>query len=197
MTSAGAPAHDDTWTAFGVGVLGGVVGGLSLLSMAGVFAVALIALAGGFSLRPRPFGAAGVMIGWGVSWVIILAGAQARCDPASCVAPDVMPWIAFAIGLAAIGGTLGVIGIRRPAWAGRTAQVGGAWLGRKPIRIAVAALLGAVAGLYASTLLIFGWATAVPIWLWFAWRHRSPDRRIEIAWLTAAAIATFVALVPR
>lgn len=197
MDPSRTSTHPDAWTAFGVGVLGGVVGGLSLMSFAGILAVALIAIVGGFGLRPRPFGAAGVLIGWGGSWAILLAGVQMRCDPASCVAPNVTLWVAFAVGLVAIGGSLIVIGLRRPAWAGRAARIGGAWLNRGPFRIAVAMLLGAVAGLYASTLLIFGWATAVPIWVWFAWRHRSRGRRIETAWLTAAAVATFAALVPR
>jgi hypothetical protein len=189
--------HSDAWTAFGVGVLGGVVGGLSLLSFAGILAVALIAIVGGFGLRPRPFGAAGVLLGWGASWLIVLAGAQTRCNPASCVEPDVTAWVAFALGLAAIGGALLVLGIGRPAWAGQAAHAGGAWLRWRPIRIAVAIILGAVAGLYAATLLIFGLATAVPIWLWFAWRHRSWDRRSEIVWLTGAAIGTFVGLMAR
>jgi hypothetical protein len=197
MTLDQRESHTDAWTAFGVGVLGGVVGGLSLISFAGTLAVALIAIVGGVGLRPRPFGAAGVLVGWGASWIILLAGAQARCDPASCVAPNLAPWVAVALGLAAIGCAFIVVGLRRPAWAASAAQAGGAWLRRRPVRIGVAVVLGAVAGLYASTLLIPGWATAVPIWLWFAWRDRSPDRRAEIAWLTAAAIVMFVARVPR
>ncbi len=187
----------DAWTAFGVGVLGGVVGGLSLISFAGILAVALIAIVGGFGLRPRPFGASGVLLGWGASWIIVLAGAQVRCDPASCVAPDVVPWATFALGLSVSGAALMVIGIRRSAWSGDAARLGGAILGRRPVRSAIALLFGAVAGLYASTLLIWGWVTAVPIWLWFTWRHRSAERRIEIVWLTVASIVTFAALVPR
>jgi hypothetical protein len=189
--------HNDPWTAFGVGVLGGVIGGLSLISFAGIFAVALIAIFGGIGLRPRPFGAAGVLMGWGASWVILLAGALARCDPASCVAPDLAPWAAFATGLAGAGGALIVIGLRQPGWARRVASTGGDWLRWQPVRIAAAVLLGAISGLYASALFLFGWITAALIWLWFAWRHRSPDRRGEIAWLALAAIVTFLLLVPR
>jgi hypothetical protein len=195
MASDRAYAHSDSWTAFGVGVLGGVVGGLSLLSFAGILAVALIAIVGGFGLRPRPFGAAGVLLGWATTWVIVLAGAQARCS--SPCGTDITPWVAFATGLATIGTGLLVVGIARPAWASEAARVGGRWLTSRSVRIGIAILLGAIAGLYASTLLIFGWATSIPIWLWFAWRHRKQDRRTEIIWLTAAAAVTFVALVPR
>jgi len=103
----------DAWTAFGLGVMGGVISGLSLLSFAGIFIVAIIAILAGFLVRPRPFGAAGVLIGWGVTWLSLLAGAQSRCDPASCEPPNLTPWIAIAVGLFASGALLLVIGIRR------------------------------------------------------------------------------------
>lgn len=192
-----ANSHADPWTAFGVGVLGGVIGGLSLLSFAGVFAVALIALVGGVSLRPRPFGAAGTLIGWAAAWLMTLGAAQARCDPESCVGPDLTPWVAFSVALASIGGGLIVLGLRRPEWARGAATRGRHWLSRRPIRIATAVLLGAVSGIYASTLLIFGWFTVVLIWLWFVWRHRSSDRRAEIIWLALGTVGAFAAFVPR
>jgi hypothetical protein len=189
--------HADPWAAFGVGVLGGVIAGLSLLSFAGILAVALIALAGGIELRPRPFGAAGALIGWAAAWLVVLAGVQARCEPALCVGPDLTPWVAFAVALAAIGVALIVLGLRRPDWAGQAATRGRAWLGRRPVRIAAAVVLGAIGGAYASTLLIFGWITLGLIGAWFAWRHRGVDRRAEIAWLAFGAVAAFVVLVPR
>ncbi len=103
----------DVWTACGLGVLGGGIGGLSLLSFAGIFIVALIALLGGIALRPRPFGTAGVCVGLGVAWLSILAGAQARCDPTSCTPPDLTPWLAIAVGLLGAGTALVLAGIRR------------------------------------------------------------------------------------
>ena len=112
MTPATHPPGD-AWTAFGLGVLGGVIGGLSLLSFAGIFLIALIAIVGGVVVRPRPFGAAGVLIGWGVTWISLLAAAQSRCDPASCVAPDLTPWVAAGIGLIAVGLVLLAVAIRR------------------------------------------------------------------------------------
>jgi hypothetical protein len=104
--------QSDGWMAFGLGVMGGVIGGLSLLSFAGIFVVAIIAIVGGFAVRPRPFGAAGVFLGWGVTWLSLLAAAQAHCDPASCNPPDLMPWVGTAVGLAAIGVLLLAIAIR-------------------------------------------------------------------------------------
>lgn len=192
-----AHSHADPWTAFGVGVLGGVIGGLSLLSFAGIFAVALIAILGGVALGPRPFGAAGVLIGWAATWVLVLAAAQARCDPASCVGPDLTPWIIVSAVLAAIGIVLLVVGVARPTWTARVADAGGHVGGLRSIRIASAVVLGIVAGTFASSLLIAGWATAVPLGLWFAWKRRNRDRRGEIGWFALAALAIFAALVPR
>lgn len=187
-------SHVDPWTAFGVGVLGGVIGGLSLLSFAGIFAVALIAILGGVALRPRPFGAAGVFIGWAATWALVLGAAQARCDPASCVGPDLAPWVAVSAVLALIGAALLLVGIRQPTWA---ADAGGKVGSLRSIRIASAVVLGVVAGMFASSLLIAGWATAIPIGLWFAWKRRDPGQRTEIAWFALAALATFVVLVWR
>ena len=196
MTSP-SHTHADPWAAFGVGVLGGVVGGLSLLSFAGIFAVALIAILGGIAVRPRPFGAAGVLLGWAATWVIVLAAAQARCDPASCVGSDLRPWVAFAVVVAVIGVALLLVGIARPNWAVRAAHAGSGLGARRSIRIASAAVFGVVAGAFASSLLIAGWATAIPIGLWFAWKRRHGDRRGEIGWFALAALATFAVLVPR
>jgi hypothetical protein len=183
--------HQDAWTAFGAGVLGGVVGGLSMLSFAGIFAVALIAILGGAALRPRPFGAAGVLLGWAAAWTLLFAGAQARCDPASCVGPSLAPW-SLAIALLAMTGlVLLVAGATRATWLDAAA---GAWrpLGsRRPFRVAPAVVLGLLAGAFASIPLIVGWFNAMAIGLWFAWRHRPPGRRIEIVWFALAAGVAF------
>jgi len=190
-------ASHDAWTAFGVGVLGGVIGGLSLLSFAGILGVALIAISGGIGVRPRPFGAAGVFTGWAVAWVVALGAAQTRCDPASCVGPDLTPWLTFAAILAVVGVLLLLVGIARPRWTGRVAASGAEVARRRPIRIASAAAIGFVAGLYASSLLLAGWATTVTIALWFAWNHRRSGRRAEIGWFAVVGIVTFAILVPR
>jgi hypothetical protein len=196
MTARSHP-EADPWTAFGVGVLGGVIGGLSLLSFAGIFAVALIAILGGVAVRPRPFGAAGVLLGWAATWVLLLAAAQARCDPASCVGPDLAPWLTVAAILAIIGMVLLLVGNARPSWAAQVADAGARAGGQSPVRVAAAGLLGVVAGVFASSLLVAGWATAVPIALWFAWKHRGRGRRGEIGWFTLAALVSFAVLVPR
>lgn len=196
MTSP-SHSHADPWTAFGVGVLGGVIGGLSLLSFAGIFAVALIAILGGVALRPRPFGAAGVLIGWAATWVVVLVAAQARCDPRSCLAPDLTPWVAVAAVLAVFGVVLLLVGVVQPSWAAAAADASGRVVRLRPIRTASAVVLGVVAGMFASSLLIAGWATAIPVGLWFAWKRKHAGRRAEIAWFALAALATFAVLVPR
>ncbi|MDO8483576.1 MAG: hypothetical protein Q7S35_01380, partial [Candidatus Limnocylindrales bacterium] len=149
------------------------------------------------AVLPRPFGAAGVLIGWAVTWVLVLAAAQARCDPASCVGPDLTPWVTVAVVLAMIGVVLLLIGVARPSWAALAADAGARVGSRKSVRIASAAVFGVVAGVFASSLLIAGWATAIPIGLWFAWKRRHRDQRGEIGWFALAALATFAVLVPR
>jgi hypothetical protein len=196
---SGAATEDphDAWTAFGVGVLGGVIGGLSLLTFAGILAVALIAISGGLAVRPRPFGAAGVLVGWAVAWVLALGAAQARCDPGSCVGPDLTPWLTTAAILGVIGVVLLIVGIARPSWAPPLASAGARLASRRPIRLLWAVGIGYVAGWSASSLLFAGWATTIPLAIWFVWNHRGRGRRIEIAWFALAAIATFIVLVPR
>lgn len=189
--------HGDAWTGFGVGVLGGVIGGLSLISFAGIFAVALIAILGGVAVKPRPFGAAGVLLGWAACWTILFAAARARCDPASCVGPDLTPWVAIIASIAVVGFILLAIGLARPAWseqlAGAIADVGR----RRQVRLASALLLGSVAGLFAAPLFLPSLTTAILIGLWFAWRHRFAGRRTEIAWFGLAAVTVFLALTSR
>ena len=103
----------DRWAAFGLGILGGVLGGIALLSWAGLQPLGIIVIGVGILLKPRPFGAAGVLMGWGGVTLLLLAGAQARCDPASCGAPDVTGWVAVAFGLVVIGAATLIIGLRR------------------------------------------------------------------------------------
>jgi hypothetical protein len=189
-----AEPRQDAWTAFGIGVVGGVIGGLSLLSVAGIFAVALIAILGGVAVRPRPFGASGVLLGWAACWTILFAGAQARCDPASCVGPDLTPWLAVIVSIALLGVILLAVEIARPAWSRRIAGTVG-YLGRlRQVRTASALLLGGVAGLFAAPRFPPSLATTILIAVWFAWRHRPAGRRAEIAWFGLALAVVFVAL---
>ena len=109
----GGRSAGDQWAAFGLGVLGGVLGGIGLLSWAGLQGLGIIVIGVGILLKPRPFGAAGVLVGWGGVTLLLLAGAQARCDPASCGAPDVTGWVAVAFGLVVIGAATLIIGLRR------------------------------------------------------------------------------------
>ena len=103
----------DRWTAFGLGVLGGVLGGIAVLSWAGIQPLGIIWIGVGLLVRPRPFGAAGVLMGWGGVTLLLLAGAQARCDPASCGAPDVTAWVVVALGLVVLGAVALIVGLRR------------------------------------------------------------------------------------
>jgi hypothetical protein len=108
------PDHrGDPWTAFGLGVFGGVIAGLTLLSFAGLQPLGLAAILGAILVRPRPFGTAGVLLGTGAIWLILFAGAVARCDPSSCQSPDLMPWFAAAFVLMIGGATLLALAVHR------------------------------------------------------------------------------------
>jgi hypothetical protein len=54
----GERSSRNRWAAFALGVLGGVLGGVALLSWAGIQPLAIIVIGVGILLRPRPFGAA-------------------------------------------------------------------------------------------------------------------------------------------
>ena len=103
----------DRLAALALGVLGGVLGGVGLLSWAGLQGLGIIVIGVGILLKPRPFGAAGVLMGWGGVTLLLLAGAQARCDPASCGAPDVTAWVVVALGLVVLGAVALIVGLRR------------------------------------------------------------------------------------
>jgi hypothetical protein len=103
----------DAWTAFGLGVLGGVIAGLTLLSFAGLQPLGLLAIVVGILVRPRPFGAAGVLLATAGTWLILVTGATARCDPTSCTSPDLTPWIAGSLAIGSVGVLLLCVGIRR------------------------------------------------------------------------------------
>lgn len=181
----------DTWTTFGAGVLGGILGGLSMLSFAGIFAVALIAIVGGGSLRPRPFGAAGVLLGWAAAWAVLFAGAQSRCDPSTCTGPYLMPWL-LVTGLLALSGlVLLAAGATGATWLEAAARGWRTLRSRPAIRIAPAIILGLLAGIFASMPFVMGWLNAVAIALWFGWRHRATGRRDEVAWFALAGAVTF------
>jgi hypothetical protein len=110
---AGDRSARDRWAALGLGVLGGLLGGIALPSWAGLQPLGIIVIGVGIALKPRPFGAAGVLLGWGGVTLLLLDGAQARCDPASCGAPDLTGWVAVAVGLVVIGAATLIVGLRR------------------------------------------------------------------------------------
>ena len=104
----------EPWLAFGLGIVGGFVAGLTLVSFAGVQLLGVIAVVGGIRVRPRPFGAAGLLLGTGLTWLILFVAASARCDPLSCQGPDLSPWFVAAILLLMGGVALLAIAILRP-----------------------------------------------------------------------------------
>jgi hypothetical protein len=103
----------DPWTAFGLGVFGGVIAGLTLLSFAGLQPLGVLAIVGAIVVRPRPFGSAGLLMGWGSTWLLLLWRANSSCDPSSCQNPDLIPWIAAGFILVGGGVALLAVAVRR------------------------------------------------------------------------------------
>ena len=188
----------DPWAAFGLGVLGGVVGGLVLLSLGTILlALVILVFAGGLGLRP-PFGAAGILGGWGATWLALLASAAARCDPSSCVGSDLTPLIAFGVTLVVVAVALLVLGIRRPRWAVRLRQ--GAierWRSSRAVRLAFAITMGAATGLALGTFWTGGWAIAALVVVLFARTRLAPGRRWELLGFGIGVVAILALLIGR
>jgi len=102
----------DTWTAFGLGVVGGVVAGLTLLSFAGLQPLGLIAVIGSIIVRPRPFAFAGLLIATAVTWAVLILRASTSCGEPPC-GTDPAPWVLFSGVVGAAGLSLLAAAIRR------------------------------------------------------------------------------------
>jgi hypothetical protein len=93
-----------------LGLIAGVLGGVLTLTWAvPVPGIGLLPLAVGLLAPPRPFGAAGMLIGWGSTWAALFLRADAACDPGSCQGPDITPWLLVATLL--IGAGVGLLAI--------------------------------------------------------------------------------------
>lgn len=96
--------------AFLLGLVAGGLGGILLLEFGiGLPVLALVAFAVGVATRPRPVGAAGTLVGWGATWIAVLANAARACTvDQNCgeSPPSVVPWIAAGSVLVVTGVTL-------------------------------------------------------------------------------------------
>ena len=100
---------------FILGLVAGGLGGLILLSWGIAMPwLGLFALAIGGTARPRPVGVAGVLIGWGLTWLALFANAGFRCSTdASCSGPDMTPWFIAAGILVAAGVAVAAVAVAR------------------------------------------------------------------------------------
>ena len=123
MTLASAPMdrEPDAWTAFGLGVAGGVVAGLALLSFAGLQPLGVLAVAGAILVRPRPFALAGLLMSVAMTWTILIVRGSTACGEPPC-GMDATPWIAVSAGIGLVGVVLLGSGIRRRRLAGSVAR---------------------------------------------------------------------------
>src|SRR5262245_7198882 len=97
---------------FGLGVIGGVIAGLTLLSFAGLQPLGLLAVAGAFWVRPRPFGGAGLLLSVAVTWTTLIVRASSACGEPPC-GLDATPWVVASIVIGAAGVVLLAWGIAR------------------------------------------------------------------------------------
>lgn len=97
-----------------LGLLAGALGGLLGLTWAvPIPGLGIVPLVVGMLAPPRPFGAAGTLIGWGLMWTALFLRADAACDPGSCQGPDITPWLLVATVLTGAGvGLLAVAAVR-------------------------------------------------------------------------------------
>lgn len=102
MTASVPDDVGDPWTAFGLGVAGGVVAGLTLLSFAGLQPLGLIAVVGAAVVRPRPFAFAGVLISIAVTWAVLIVRGATSCGEPPC-GMDATPWIVLTVGVGVAG----------------------------------------------------------------------------------------------
>jgi hypothetical protein len=97
-----------------VSVVAGLVIGIPAAAL-GVLGLGLgIALAVGAAVtRPHITSLAGVLVGLGIPWVLLITRAASSCADESCVGPDLAPWLIGAGAVAASGLVLTVIELVR------------------------------------------------------------------------------------
>jgi len=74
----------DAWTAFGVGVLGGMIAGLTLLSFAGLQVFGILAIACTALIRPHAFAFSGLLISIAVTWTTLMIQGTTGCGEPPC-----------------------------------------------------------------------------------------------------------------
>ena len=103
--------------AFLLGLVAGALGGVLLVEFGiGLPFLAALAIALGCAARPRPMGAAGTLIGWGATWIAVLASAAHACavdQTCGDSPPSVAPWIVAGLGLVLAGSVLVLSSDRR------------------------------------------------------------------------------------
>jgi hypothetical protein len=110
VNSEGHPG--DSWTAFGLGVFGGVISGLTLLSFVGLQVFGILAIACTALIRPRAFALSGLLIGIAVTWTTVIIQGATGCGEPPCGMDATLLVAATAVILVIGVGLLG-IGIRR------------------------------------------------------------------------------------
>ena len=86
-----------------IGLVTGVVAGTGTL-LAGVIgaSLGLVAILLAVAESPRQAAIGGVLVGQGIAWLLLFGRGILTCQD-GCVAPDLLPWIALAVVLAALG----------------------------------------------------------------------------------------------
>jgi hypothetical protein len=102
----------DAWTAFGLGVFGGVIAGLTLLSFVGLQVFGILAIACTALIRPHAFAISGLLISIAVTWTTLMIQGATRCGEPPCGMDATLLVVPTALILVTGVGLLG-IGVRR------------------------------------------------------------------------------------
>lgn len=94
--------------------LAGLVVGLASGVLALVFPIVgyeigLLFVAGALLARRTAAAIGGALLGAGAGWLALIGNGAVRCDPQSCVPPDLTPWLTVGLVMLAAGGALSVV----------------------------------------------------------------------------------------
>ena len=94
-------------------VVGFATGSLALILPVAGYEIALLFVVGALLGRGSLAAIAGLALGAGGGWMALIANGILSCRQDGCVAPDYVPWLAVGAGMAAVGGALSVVAVRR------------------------------------------------------------------------------------
>ena len=97
------------------GLVVGAAGGFAALETPPVGYGVLIAFAVPALLgRTRLAAFGGLLLGFGITWTLLLGRVAVTCDPPDCQSPGIESWLAVGLGVGAAGLVLTAVSVLRP-----------------------------------------------------------------------------------